>query len=252
MAALEVSVISLVRSIARRANVSRQLGDLGIALEFFPAIEREEGIKQFEAVCSRSFLMHTGRVPTLGEVACFASHRGIWQHCADSGRPTLILEDDFSAKPDLAEALATAVTCVEQFGLVRLQEERRATAVLARRIGRYALWRFQKPPQGAMAYVINPEVARKLLHHSRVARAPVGRLSQTVLDSRCCALRIAPLRDSRKRAVFAKYDRHPGIGTENTWPTIPTLATSVLVGCSEKEIQPRLREESLRKHDHLA
>ena len=95
-------------------------------------------------------------------MACFLSHRALWQRCADTDEPTLILEHDavfVSALPELADALVA-------------------------NLGHPSYGPFATPPEGlgplvsrpafpgAHAYYVSPEGARKLLAKEREAKSP--------------------------------------------------------------------------------
>jgi hypothetical protein len=98
--AMPVFVISLCDAAERRKRALEQLDAAGIEFRFFDAVTprevRESG--EFRYIDEEAFLVNTGRHCVPAEIACFASHRRLWQHCVDLDMPIAILEDDSSGR----------------------------------------------------------------------------------------------------------------------------------------------------------
>lgn len=169
----KVLVISLPKSSGRRAHARHQLGAVGVNYEFVDGVAGEAYAAHFQAVSDRTFLMNTGRVPTLGELGCYASHRKAWRRCFDSGQPVVVLEDDFLLNAHFPRALKIVARYVDRYGFLRLEAEQRAEKSMEEPVGAYQVWRYRKAPQGAMAYAISAETAKRFLEKSQVAKAPV-------------------------------------------------------------------------------
>lgn len=175
---IRVRVISLERAAARRRHVQREFAAAGVDYELFDAVDGRRGHQRcFDAYDPRAFVLNTGRLMTAGEIGCFGSHRALWQECAASGEPMLIMEDDFHLAPAFAGALATAARLAERCGFIRLQREQRARRTrIAARIADdsgFSLCYYRKPPRGMMCYLIAPRVANAFVRASAVMDAPV-------------------------------------------------------------------------------
>jgi glycosyl transferase family 25 len=159
---VKIFVISLPDAAERRERAARQLGELGLAFEFFDAMRGEQVIEEgyFERCDAEEWLLNTGHPMSLGEVGCFASHRALWQKCVDLGEPLMIMEDDFQLLPGFAGALQEVAENISKCGLIRLQTETRARKERVATMGDYTLWRYTKVPHSTMCIAITPEVAR--------------------------------------------------------------------------------------------
>ena len=148
---------------------------LGIDFEFYDAIPACEidRLKPFEACRESEWVLNTGREVTPGEIACFASHRAMWQRCVDLDEPVVIMEDDFFLMDGFDDALQQLATNVEELGFIRLQTETRARAKFLRKSGDFTLSRYLKAPHSMMCYGVSPGAAKKLIAGSGCVDAPV-------------------------------------------------------------------------------
>jgi len=170
---LELRVISLADAADRRERVHREFARTALDFSFFDALDGEAGMALFDDCDEKDFVLHTGRLPTPGEIGCFASHKALWQRCVDSAKPLLIMEDDFDLGPRFAEAVAAAGELVPELGLLRLQDERRGASREVSRYRGFSVERYTKTPHCAMCYAISPSVAKRLVDlHPRIC-APV-------------------------------------------------------------------------------
>jgi glycosyl transferase family 25 len=172
---LKIFVISLPDAVKRRERVARQLGELGLAFEFFDAMRGERVLAEryFERCDEEEWLLNTGHPMSLGEVGCFASHRSMWQKCVELGEPLMIMEDDFQLLPGFAGAVEKVAENISDCGFIRLQTETRARKQRVAVQGDYTLWRYTKVPHSCMCNSLTPEVARKLVEQTRVIYEPV-------------------------------------------------------------------------------
>ena len=104
------------------------------------------------------------------EVACYFSHRSVWQKIIDNNMPALILEDDALLSkytPDILNSIS------ELFHIDLVQLEIRGRKKLIKDHGNkisstHTLYRLYQDRTGAAGYVLWPSGAKKLLEHERV------------------------------------------------------------------------------------
>ena len=172
---MKLFVISLPEAGERRERAAMQLTDAGVEFEFFEALRGEQAMAEgyFEGCDDDEWLLNTGREVTLAEIGCFASHRALWQKCVELGKPIMIMEDDFQLLPGFAGAVREVARHIEEYGFIRLQDETRARKERVAECGDYMLWRYTKAPHSMMCNGMTPEVARRFVEMTRVAREPV-------------------------------------------------------------------------------
>jgi glycosyl transferase family 25 len=172
---VKIFVISLAHETGRRAQASRQFAERRLDFEFFDAISKHdlEPLRPFEACHENDWVLNTGREMTPGEVACFASHRALWQRCVELDEPILIMEDDFRLLDGFRRALAYLQEQLPERGFIRLQTETRAKSRVVKQERGFKLRRYTKAPHSMMCYAITPAGARKLLDGSVSIDAPV-------------------------------------------------------------------------------
>jgi glycosyl transferase family 25 len=173
---MRLHVISLERSSARRAALAQRLGALGVSYELFPAVDGAAGYASFEECDSRQYFLNTGRAPSDAEVGCYASHLRLWQLCAASGEPFVIMEDDAAPLPTFTEAFSVTRRLVSSYGFVRLEYDgpsQPARTCQVEQAGPFEVHYFSRYPYGAMCYALTPRVASAFIASSRVLRAPV-------------------------------------------------------------------------------
>ncbi len=171
---MRIYVITLADAEARQQQAESQLRGLGLDFRFFPGVIGNEAIRSpLCKVDESEFLLATGRDITAGEVGCYTSHKLLWQLCVHLGEPVLVMEDDFQLSEDFSQALQLLDNEIDEYGLIRLQSERRARKKRVKALGRFALWRYTKAPHSAMCYGISPSAAERLLASSETITAPV-------------------------------------------------------------------------------
>lgn len=169
-----IVIINLKKSIRRRAACESKLAAFGLEAEFFEACDGASAEPHgFDYVDDRAFTVNTGRHVKAGEIACFASHKTLWQRCVQDQTPLLIMEDDFQLAPQFPEALAAAAELVHEHGFIRLQSETRARSRVVRSFGKFRLSLYSKVPHSMMCYALSPTAAEGLLAHSNTLSAPV-------------------------------------------------------------------------------
>lgn len=162
---MDILIISMTSAEARRRFQTEQMARLKLSFRFLDAFD---AARLSAEDCQQA--ADSWPSPTLRQdVACFHSHRLAWQAVIDSGRQTLILEDDAVLADDFAEALrliearndpwnvAYDLEFVPERHLVATQPLWRddTTSFAARRIFQNRL--------GLASYIIGPEAARRML-----------------------------------------------------------------------------------------
>jgi glycosyl transferase family 25 len=173
---MRVNVINLVRSTTRRVAIEQRLAALGIDYELHPAVDGRAGYACFENVDLWRYWLNTGREPSDGEVGCYASHLRLWQLCAATNRPLVVMEDDAAPLPTFPAALAATRSVIERYGFIRLEYDGPSQPARTRRVGvagEFDIHYYEKYPYCAMCYALTPAVARAFIAESRVLRSPV-------------------------------------------------------------------------------
>lgn len=181
---MNVIVISLREATARRAHVAKLLDATGTVYEFFDAITGEQAIDagEFSDIDAAEFLVNTGRRITAGEIGCFASHRRIWQRCAATRSPVIILEDDFELVGDFAAAIRATERLLPTSGFIRMHTDIRGRKHPVWRDAGISLHRFTKPPHGLMAYALTPRVAQSFVEQTATLAMPVDVFTKRYWD----------------------------------------------------------------------
>ncbi|WP_321905424.1 glycosyltransferase family 25 protein [Paraburkholderia tropica] len=101
-------IVSLERS-GRRERIAEVMSRHGVDFSFIDAIDAQrfesgELARLYDDAAARS---RYGRSLTKGEVACFLSHRLIWQRVVHDGKGVIVLEDDALLDPAFFEKVLT-------------------------------------------------------------------------------------------------------------------------------------------------
>lgn len=113
---MKIFVISLLRSTERRANVTKQLQEAGLAFEFIDGVDGQALSPEFirdNVNQERYNYWHELRHP--GAIGCALSHRAAYQRMVTDNIPAaVILEDDIVLSPHFAQALLPLETQLRQ------------------------------------------------------------------------------------------------------------------------------------------
>ena len=157
---IPVFVINLRHRLGRRQAMLEQLAGVGLAPEFFPAIDgRALNREAMPELCEARELSD-------GEVGCYLSHLGVWREIARRGLDcALVLEDDVllgSALPSLLAHLKPAM--LRNIDVVRLSSlMRQVGKPLEPLIEGFSLLLPTKSPSGLQGYVVTARGARRLI-----------------------------------------------------------------------------------------
>jgi glycosyl transferase, family 25 len=155
---LQVLVISLHRSLDRRAKVAQELQKTSLSWTFLDAVDGSAlqtpppEYKALKVKCLQGYEL------TPNEIGCYLSHKEAWKYCVEKNIPTLIFEDDF---------VLTSWSFIRLQGLyeVSYQDISVIDGIhLVKNIG---------DAVGATAYLLKPEIARVLIHQSADIYEPV-------------------------------------------------------------------------------
>ncbi len=164
---MQTVVISLKHSTARRSHVRHELADTGLNFEFFEATDSTQANFQHANRANAALTRkRKGYSLTVRELACYSSHLRIWERCVEAGERFLVLEDNIELSNIVpAERIPELIADIPTLDYVKL-----AATLSNRRFKCYSslsethsLGRYTKFTSGAIAYLITPEGARKLI-----------------------------------------------------------------------------------------
>jgi GR25 family glycosyltransferase involved in LPS biosynthesis len=162
-------VINLDRAPERWAAIRRIAVERGLVVERVAAVDGRDP----------AALAGAGAAPGCGlrpaEIACFESHRRVWQLIADGGRAFgLVLEDDVFLAPGIVGFLDGLEAVAGGLDLIKLNAHPRGMIVHARPVSEVLGRQLLRPAQGtsdSSAYLIAREFAgRALALHDGYAR----------------------------------------------------------------------------------
>lgn len=167
---MKICVISLKRSPERRENIKKQLDALGLEFEFFDAVDGRADpphplFSNYDY--TKRLWLTSGKLPSKGELGCYASHYLIWQKCVQSEQSILVIEDDASINSNISRLLSTIEQKVNQYGFLRLEPEtERCELFVKERCSKYSISFMSNNFGGTRSYAIAPHAAQKLIEGS--------------------------------------------------------------------------------------
>lgn len=196
----EVRVISLANQAQRRNHMASLLSQSDLQWGFFDAIPGKEIAPYLKHYDRKKRLDFPGHDMTPNEIACFLSHREIWKQCVQKEKNFVILEDDayvLNADYKIADVKKIISSITENQAndvLVRLGHGayRNDYQHVAQLYKELQLVRYERDPLCALAYVISPRVAEKLLKHSETFYLPVDDFMWNGAESHVRVFDIAP------------------------------------------------------------
>ncbi|MFB2866015.1 glycosyltransferase family 25 protein [Aeromonas sp. MdU4] len=175
---MKIYVINLERSIERKMRMSELLTTAGVEYEFFPAIDGR--IATISGYDSSRRIKEKGHPLTLGEQACFLSHRALWLKCIELNVPIVVMEDDIDLTENFSDVLKHACIHLSSYKYIRLgRAPIKSTLILPKvvtlacLINNTKLVKYSRGPSGAYGYIIHPEAARKFVNSSSYFWMPV-------------------------------------------------------------------------------
>jgi GR25 family glycosyltransferase involved in LPS biosynthesis len=181
-------IIHLARAVQRQERVKALMSCAPCPTTVFDAVD---GRSMTDADLARVLSSTPLLRPTYpfrigrGEVACFLSHRSIWQHMVDSGiDQALILEDDVSLGSDFPAAFALACRFAGLEGFVQFQTRPiRGRAEVVAQDGAVHIIRPSVVPRRTSAQLIGRMAAKRLLEKCEKIDRPVDGFLQLVWET---------------------------------------------------------------------
>lgn len=174
---MKIFVISLKRSVERRASITQQLQAQGVAFEFLDAVDgREEPAHELFANYDypKRLWLTSGRMPSKGELGCYASHYLLWKKSIELNEPVLIIEDDAKLESNFSTMLPLIENKVLQYGFLRLEVENdKGELHYKEQNNDFSVAFMTDNFGGARCYVLSPTAAAKLLSGSERWCMPV-------------------------------------------------------------------------------
>ena len=170
---IQILVISLARSLDRRAKVQQEMEKISTPWEFLDAVDGSS-LKQppLEYKANKVKRLQ-GYFLTPNEIGCYLSHKEAWRRCVKENIPTLVLEDDFILGPEFESSLAALLNSPSAWSFVRLQGLYEVPAQSIETLNNIQLVRNIGDAVGATAYLLKPEVAQTLIEASSDIYEPV-------------------------------------------------------------------------------
>lgn len=166
--AVPIYVLSLVTAPERRAAMARHLGGMGLAHELIDGVDG-----RLMAEEERASLLKPGVTLRAGEVGCYLSHAKAWRRIADGpAQMGLVLEDDARLAESIVPLLREGLRpCDFDYLFLDVDDHNYATLIAYDAATRcdighgHQSYALSGGGEGAHAYVITREEARRRLEH---------------------------------------------------------------------------------------
>jgi glycosyl transferase family 25 len=170
----DIIVISLPKSVERRAHAARQLDAMPYPWSFQDAIHGAS-LPSFPNEYDREKHLRLHGVDMIpGQIGAFLSHRQAWKKCLETQKLTLVLEDDFQFQQDLSEVLPIVFNNLSYFDVLKLQGLQTGRKYKALKdYDKNQLVKHYHDTFGLTAYFVKPDGAKVLLEKSNLFHAHV-------------------------------------------------------------------------------
>ncbi|HAS6066685.1 TPA: glycosyltransferase [Vibrio vulnificus] len=172
---MKVIVISLKRSVERRARIKAQLDSADIEFSFLDAVDAQQ--ENFPCSKRRNDKLTRKRFGYKlvdSEVACFASHYTAWKLALEMNKSILVLEDNCDLSPaffkyfDLLESLST------EFDFLKLcATSPKSYKTIKHLDSHIKIIRYYRRTCGIMGYVVSPKAAKAFIENATQFIEPV-------------------------------------------------------------------------------
>jgi glycosyl transferase family 25 len=220
---LKIFVISLQRSLDRRKQVEKEMQKISLPWSFLDAIDGS-------ALTSTPVEYKTAKVKRLqgyeltpNEIGCYLSHKEAWKRCEYENMPTLVLEDDFVLAPNFENVLDTILEADDCWNFLRLQGLYEISYKALLEKSGVTFVRNEGDAVGATAYLLKPEVARRLIKYSSDIYEPVDHFLEHHQKHglEFLAIRPYPVDISRAKSTIAdRSERSPVKGLRKRWRSV--------------------------------
>ena len=195
---IKAYIIHLERATARKPIVADLIAALPIPTEVFPAIDGAalDHDTLYSNVVRKSHLRpHYPFELSKGEIACYKSHRAIWQKIVDEDLDAaLVIEDDAAIDLEtFGPALELAQTCIDDFGVIQFQTRPapHGATVLAQ-MQDVQVVRPRITMLRTTAAIISKSAAARLLAASKMIDRPVDSFMQLTVATGQSLVVVAP------------------------------------------------------------
>lgn len=119
-----VFVISLEKCTDRRFEVKQEMDSKGIHFEFFNGIDGHNTVHPLfsDYDYKKRLWLTSGKMPSKGELGCYASHYLMWVKCLDLNKPIIVFEDDVKLNENAQNLIDFALDKADEFGFLRLED----------------------------------------------------------------------------------------------------------------------------------
>lgn len=170
---IQILIISLERSLDRRAKAAQEMAKVSMPWSFLSAVDGSALKKPPEEYNSRKVRWLLGHDLTPNEIGCYLSHKLAWRSCVANDLPTLVFEDDFVLAPNFQEVITELLHNQSLWNFVRLQGLYEVPFRVVTEISNIKLVKNIGDAVGATAYLLKPDVARRLIQASADIYEPV-------------------------------------------------------------------------------
>ncbi|MGF1724516.1 glycosyltransferase family 25 protein [Photobacterium nomapromontoriensis] len=174
---IDIFVVNLETSTARKASISARLDALGLNYHIFPAVDGRVGEHPLFQKYRDDLSQHyRGKSLSKGQLGCYASHYLLWEKCIELNKPIIVLEDDALFNSALfSEFCEDSALLPSQLGFIRLHKHQRKkySSCEVYHHNNVTIHRFSKGQMGTIGYYLTPDAAKQFLNHSQQWIFPV-------------------------------------------------------------------------------
>lgn len=163
-----IYIISLLRSQERRDLVSEEMAQKNIHFTFFDAVDGSQGLPALAQDYDylKRLWLTSGKMPSQGEIGCYASHYLLWLKCIELNSPIIVCEDDIKLDDRARQIIDIALEKADEYGFLRLEAmETGAEHMCVYQDKRAAINLMKDNYGGLRAYAISPSAAARLIKH---------------------------------------------------------------------------------------
>lgn len=163
---MKIFIINLKRSVERRQNADAKMAAQNVDYSFFDAVDGNQDHPLFNDYDYKKRLWLTsGKMPSKGELGCYASHYLLWMKCISLNEPIIILEDDFIIKENFHEHMDLLEQKTREYGFLRIQAPIRGRMHLVDSGAKHSIHLMEDNFGLTGGYAISPQAASALIKH---------------------------------------------------------------------------------------
>lgn len=198
---LPIFVISLTRSVERRASIIKQMKNLGLEFEFFDAVDgksiTDEQLKKVNLEIAKEFCGHE---LSLGEVGCALSHILIYEKIISNNiQKCIVLEDDIHIHSSF-KSITKKIVLMSNAEIIFLHHGKAKSKIFKSKLPNdYRLAQYKQPSKGSIrgiistaGYILSISGAKKLLSNAYPVRMPADYLTGRLQLNKLTAAGVEP------------------------------------------------------------